>query len=80
MWWHQHFNSGKTPARYLALRWDSRKHYFPLSQTEDMMKDSREGGNQIEYEAEDPEIRRMFEEELSRAGAQSRMDEYFKNP
>jgi quercetin dioxygenase-like cupin family protein len=78
MWWHQHFNSGNTPARYLALRWDSRKHYFPLSQTEDMMKDSRDGGNQIEYEAEDPEIRGIFEQELSRAGAQSRMGEYFK--
>jgi hypothetical protein len=43
-----------------------------------MMKDSRDGGNQIEYEAEDPEIRRIFEAELSRAGAQNRMGEYFK--
>ena len=78
MWWHQYFNSGKILARYLALRWDSRKHYFPLSQTEDMLKDRREGGNQIEYEDEDPEIRRIFEEELSRESVGSRMDEYFK--
>jgi hypothetical protein len=31
------------------------------------------GGDQIEYEDEDPRIRAMFEEELARRGVQSRM-------
>lgn len=35
------------------------------------------GGNQIEYEEEDPEIRRMFESELARRGVESKMAEFF---
>jgi hypothetical protein len=33
----------------------------------------KEGGTQIEYEDEDPEIRRSFEEELAARGIQSQM-------
>lgn len=77
MWWHQHFNVGKTAARYLAMRWGSQKHYLPLAQNEEMLKDHREGGHQIEYEDEDPQIRQRFEEALAREGVESRMDQYF---
>ncbi len=35
------------------------------------------GGNQIEYEDEDPEIRRQFKEELAKDGAPWRMSEFF---
>ncbi len=58
-WFHQHFNVGETPARYLALH--------PLAQfrgygetIEDQARD------QIEYSDEEPFIRQKFEEELSR--------------
>ena len=72
MWFHQHFNSGGTPARYLALRWNSRK--FPMREKGfGTDKSVKEGGDQIEYEDEDPRIREIFESELAREGLQSRM-------
>ena len=77
MWWHQHFNVGKIPVRYLALRWGSEKNYFPVAQTEEMLKDRREGGHQIEYEDEDPEVREWFEKALAEEGVESRMDQFF---
>jgi len=73
MWWHQHFNTGRDPARYLALRWGSQKYQFQLAQIDELLKDRREGGNQIEYEDEEPEIRQRFEEALSGSGVESQM-------
>jgi hypothetical protein len=37
------------------------------------LKDRREGGNQIEYEDEEPEIRQWFEEALKGSGVESQM-------
>ncbi len=72
MWFHQHFNTGPTPARYLALRWNSRKHRMGGKEygTDENIK---KGGDQIEYEDEDPQVRRMFEESLAKEGIPSRM-------
>ncbi|HXG35394.1 MAG TPA: cupin domain-containing protein [Dehalococcoidia bacterium] len=73
-WFHQHFNTGPTPARYLALRWGSKKYRVPLNWEVDTVdRDVRAGGAQIEYEDEDPEIRRMFEADLAKAGVELRM-------
>ncbi len=76
-WFHQHFNSGNIPARYLALRWGSNRYQFTghganerEGSTDTSVKD---GGNQIEYQDEDPEIHGIFEEELARSGATCRM-------
>jgi hypothetical protein len=72
MWFHQHFNSGATPARYLALRWNSRK--FPMREKGfGTDKSVKEGGDQIEYEDEDPKIREIFERELAKEGLTSKM-------
>jgi hypothetical protein len=58
-WWHQHFNTGSDPARYLALRWGGRKH--PLNHSYDGTTiDRRQGGDQIEYEDQDPAVDRYF--------------------
>ena len=36
--------------------------------------DVRLGGDQIEYDDEDPKVRELYEAELSRAGIELRMD------
>jgi quercetin dioxygenase-like cupin family protein len=74
MWFHQHFNTGKIPARYLALRAGGRKHPRPWGAKGYGVDESvKGGGDQIEYEDEDPAIRRMFEDELAKQGVTSRM-------
>ena len=70
-WFHQHFNTGTEPVRYLALRWGSRKHIMG----EGFRHGSEEPDAQIEYEDEDPEIRKLFGSELVKHGAVSRMSE-----
>ena len=72
---HQHFNSGPTPARYIAILSGSdggRKFGIgPRRIVSDVSME--DGGNQLEYEAEDPEIHRLFEAELAANGATCRM-------
>ena len=71
-WWHQHFNAGAIPARYLAIRWGSVKHKLDDKYSR-LDQDRATGGNQIEYADEDPAVRARFESELSKEGVQSRM-------
>jgi mannose-6-phosphate isomerase-like protein (cupin superfamily) len=67
-WFHQHFNVGSEPGRYLALH--SPRH-FNISQEfiDDPARD------QIEYPDEDPWIRQTFESELAKRGLTSIMPE-----
>ncbi len=68
---HQHFNTGATPARYLALRLGGiRGGSVPQGGADVSI---REGGIQVEYEDEAPEIHRRFEAELAQHGATCRM-------
>lgn len=71
-WFHQHFNTGAEPVRYLALRWGSQKNIFPAIWKAD--EGSAVGKDQIAYEDENPEIRIRYEAELSKTGIKSRMD------
>lgn len=66
-WFHQHFNTGKEPARYLALRWGSRK-FSTAPEEEKLAKSVALGGDQIEYEDEEEEIYALFESECARRG------------
>jgi len=77
-WFHQHFNSGARPARYLALRWGSwRYRFMRLTDSEGSTYTSvKQGGGQIEYEDENPRIHPEFEEAVRRAGAVCRMGEH----
>ncbi|MFF3753250.1 ethanolamine ammonia lyase-activating protein [Streptomyces sp. NPDC002018] len=75
-WFHQHFNTGTTPARYLALRWGSKK--YPLFKQFLIDRPTTQGGDQIEYQDEDPSVRATFEAELAEHGARSRMGEVYE--
>jgi oxalate decarboxylase/phosphoglucose isomerase-like protein (cupin superfamily) len=65
-WFHQHFNIGASPARYLALH-PLKQFYGHAEKVEDRRKD------QIEYPDEDLWIRARFEEELGNRGITSLM-------
>ena len=67
-WWHQHFNVGSQPARYLAF------HVIPGILTYSNQPESV-AQNQIEYPDEDPWIRQTFEAELKKRGLTSLMPE-----
>ena len=73
-WFHEHFNSGPDPARYLALRFTG-LHYKQRGAFQSGASDVsvKLGGAQIEYEDEDPAIHELFERELASHGAVCRM-------
>jgi hypothetical protein len=75
-WFHQHFNLGGEPARYLAIRAGGAKFGRPWGKDNDMSQEKsiKDGGDQIEYQDEDPKIRRLFEQELAKRGVACRMD------
>ena len=71
-WFHQHFNPGKRPARYLALKMLSRRFKFQPGKIRSDVS-IKEGGQQIEYEDEDGEIRRIFEQECAKNGVEVKL-------
>ena len=74
-YFHQHFNVGATPARYFAIRWGGVKHPMHGLNWEQRKIDVslKAGGDQIEYEDQDPEIHALFEAELTRRGVEPRI-------
>lgn len=73
-WFHQHFNAGAEPARYLALRWNNWRFRFAIIQEEVAVDQAvQEGGAQIEYENEDRKVHEVFEAALGKVGARCRM-------
>ena len=73
-WFHQHFNTGPEPARYLALKFAGRRYFLSDQYVADKVDTSvKQGGLQLEYEDEGPDVHRIFEAELARNGAACRM-------
>ena len=79
-WFHQHFSTGKEPARHVAV-YGGR---VPMSSARTVIDRGdgnefsgyvsfREGGTLIDYEDEDPEIRRRFAEKIQRDGIELKM-------
>ncbi len=65
-WFHQHFNLGGVPGRYLALHPPLQFHGY-AEKVEDRARD------QIEYPDEDPWVREYFESELAKRNLTSLM-------
>jgi mannose-6-phosphate isomerase-like protein (cupin superfamily) len=73
---HQHFNTGTEPARYLALRGGGNggtRLYRDGALADVSIK---QGGWQVEYEDENPEIHRIFEADLAKHGATCKMKHF----
>lgn len=77
LWFHQHFNTGTTPARYLAF-----KHEVVAIRNAQGVPKSwisrRLGGDQIDYADESPVIRTLFADALAANGMKPRMDEIYR--
>ncbi|MFQ5851989.1 MAG: cupin domain-containing protein [Candidatus Binatia bacterium] len=70
-WFHQHFNTGSEPALQLALRCGSQKYPLGIRVSHiraGVFTSVKEGGTLIEYEDEDPAIRRIYEDTLKPKG------------
>ncbi|MFM1814955.1 MAG: hypothetical protein RLZ98_1650 [Pseudomonadota bacterium] len=81
---HQHFNTGPKPARYLACSLGSRRYPF-IS----LRKRSAEGGGsisvqnggrQVEYEDQDPRLHIKWLKALEKTGVKSEMGDIFDEP
>jgi oxalate decarboxylase/phosphoglucose isomerase-like protein (cupin superfamily) len=76
-WFHQHFNTGTGPARYLAFKHEA----VAVRNTQGVPKawiSRRLGGDQIDYVDEKPVIRHMFADALAKHGLQSRMQPVYE--
>lgn len=72
--YHQHFNTGATPARYLALRLGGHPEYqTKRQQSAEYWAERRV--DQIEYEEEDPSIRAEYEAEIAKHGLTLQIEE-----
>jgi oxalate decarboxylase/phosphoglucose isomerase-like protein (cupin superfamily) len=72
MWYHQHFNTGAAPARYLAFKHEG----VSIRNAQGVPKawiSRRLGGDQIDYADELPLVRQFFAEELAAAGVEPAM-------
>ncbi len=81
---HQHFNTGPKPARYLACSLGSRRYPFIALRRRSAegggMMSIQQGGRQIEYEDQDPRIHRKWLEALRTTKVASDMGDIFDEP
>ncbi|MDH4189470.1 MAG: ethanolamine ammonia lyase-activating protein [Betaproteobacteria bacterium] len=76
MWYHQHFNTGTAPARYLAFKAEG----VAIRNAQGVPKawiSKRIGGDQIDYADELPKVRKWFVDALAEHGLKPRMDEAY---
>jgi hypothetical protein len=88
---HQHFNTGPQPARYLATAVGGLR--YPTTQANRISllgaggddlpavsKSVKDGGDQIEYEDQDPRIHRIWLEDMRKNGAPPKMEKFVATP
>jgi len=76
LWFHQHFNTGTTPGRYLAFKHE----VVSIRNAQGVPKawiSKRMGGDQIDYADENPVVRTMFADELAKKGLSPKMDQAY---
>ncbi|MCL2581867.1 MAG: hypothetical protein FWE35_05360 [Streptosporangiales bacterium] len=76
MWYHQHFNTGDTPARYLAFKHET----VSIRNAQGVPKawiSRRIGGDQIDYADESDIVRSTFAEALAKRGLVPDMDDAY---
>jgi oxalate decarboxylase/phosphoglucose isomerase-like protein (cupin superfamily) len=77
LWFHQHFNTGTTPARYLAFKAEG----VSIRNAQGVPKawiSRRLGGDQIDYVDESPRVRQLFAEALAGKGLSPRMESAYE--
>jgi hypothetical protein len=77
LWYHQHFNTGTTPARYLAFKHE----VVSIRNAQGVPKawiSQRIGGDQIDYADEKPVVRTLFAEALAKNNLESKMDSVYE--
>lgn len=77
MWFHQHFNTGPEPARYLAFKHE----VVSVRNAQGVPKawiSQRIGGDQIDYADESELVRQTFREALKEHGLDPQMDEAYE--
>lgn len=77
LWFHQHFNTGTTPARYLAFKHE----VVSIRNAQGVPKawiSQRVGGDQIDYADEQPVVRELFANALATHGLQPRMEDAYQ--
>ena len=88
---HQHFNTGPQPARYLATAVGGLRYPTMQAQRISLLgaraddlpavsKSVKDGGDQIEYEDQDPRIHRIWLEEMRKNGAPPKMEKFVATP
>ena len=86
---HQHFVTSDEPARYLALMLGSIRYPITREQRRVMIgikgerqassRSVKEGGNQIEYEDQDPRIHAIWLAEMKKHGLTPKMEKYLSS-
>ncbi len=71
-WYHQHFNVDKGPARHLAVYSGTEStapgYQYNLGEDFSGMVSFKDGGTLVDYEEEDPQVRKDFEKVIAEKG------------
>jgi quercetin dioxygenase-like cupin family protein len=76
-WFHQNFATGKGLNKFLAFHAEGSAKWRGIGQQYKSRLSIKKGGATVEYEDEDPAIRKLFQEEIARTGAPWGMGKFF---
>jgi quercetin dioxygenase-like cupin family protein len=88
---HQHFNTSTAPARYLATGVGGLRYPLLHAQRRSLLgvkpgekgavsTSIKEGGDQIDYEDQDPRIHRIWLDEMKKNGVTPKMEQFIPTP